>query len=98
MTKKQNFSLQMENHFLKERLSNMAPEHMHAALAENAALKAQLTELARELKRHKKLVQEQHAAMQLQQGQGGRYTDDEVAKLKKELERKADTSQVSRVA
>lgn len=73
---------------------------MHAALAENAALKAQLTELARELKKHKKLVQEQHLAMQMQQGTRGdiearRLAEEEVERLKRELENKADASQVS---
>ncbi|WWD18405.1 hypothetical protein CI109_102855 [Kwoniella shandongensis] len=58
-TKKEVFNLQLENHFLKERLSNMAPEHIEAALKENVKLKLEILNLSKELKKLKKLVLQQ---------------------------------------
>ncbi|WVQ80511.1 hypothetical protein IAT38_002616 [Cryptococcus sp. DSM 104549] len=58
-TKKEVFNLQLENHFLKERLSNMAPEHIEAALKENVKLKLEILTLGKELKKLKKLVMQQ---------------------------------------
>ncbi|WVQ72827.1 hypothetical protein IAR50_002388 [Cryptococcus sp. DSM 104548] len=58
-TKKEVFNLQLENHFLKERLSNMAPEHIEAALKENVKLKLEILTLSKELKKLKKLVMQQ---------------------------------------
>ncbi|WWC88754.1 uncharacterized protein L201_003667 [Kwoniella dendrophila CBS 6074] len=58
-SKKEVFNLQLENHFLKERLSNMAPEHIEAALKENVKLKLEILNLSKELKKLKKLVLQQ---------------------------------------
>ncbi|KAE8538720.1 hypothetical protein D1P53_005083 [Cryptococcus gattii VGV] len=58
-TKKEVFNLQLENHFLKERLSNMAPEHIEGALKENVKLKLEILTLGKELKKLKKLVMQQ---------------------------------------
>ncbi|KAK8858516.1 hypothetical protein IAR55_002743 [Kwoniella newhampshirensis] len=58
-TKKEVFNLQLENHFLKERLANMAPEHIEAALKENVKLKLEILNLSKELKKLKKLVLQQ---------------------------------------
>ncbi|KAK6908272.1 hypothetical protein I203_102273 [Kwoniella mangroviensis CBS 8507] len=58
-SKKEVFNLQLENHFLKERLSNMAPEHIEAALNENVKLKLEILNLSKELKKLKKLVLQQ---------------------------------------
>ncbi|OWT40032.1 hypothetical protein C362_02530 [Cryptococcus neoformans Bt1] len=58
-SKKEVFNLQLENHFLKERLSNMAPEHIEGALKENVKLKLEILTLGKELKKLKKLVMQQ---------------------------------------
>jgi chromosome segregation ATPase len=47
--KKDNFNLQLENHFLKERLANMAPDHIEAALKENVKLKLEILNLSKDL-------------------------------------------------
>jgi chromosome segregation ATPase len=57
--KKDNFNLQLENHFLKERLSKMAPDHIEAALKENVKLKLEILNLSKESKKMKKLVMQQ---------------------------------------
>ncbi|ORX40156.1 hypothetical protein BD324DRAFT_648758 [Kockovaella imperatae] len=54
--KKDIFNLQLENHFLKERLSNMAPDHIEAALKENVKLKLEILNLSKDMKRLKKLL------------------------------------------
>ncbi|WVO15791.1 hypothetical protein L204_103453 [Cryptococcus depauperatus] len=72
-TKKEVFNLQLENHFLKERLSNMAPEHIEAALKENVKLKLEILTLSKELKKLKKLVTQQDrdlAAATREKGEG----------------------------
>ncbi|OCF33425.1 hypothetical protein I316_04845 [Kwoniella heveanensis BCC8398] len=58
-SKKEVFNLQLENHFLKERLANMAPEHIEAALKENVKLKLEILNLSKEMKKLKKLVLQQ---------------------------------------
>ncbi|KAK4687765.1 hypothetical protein P7C73_g2352, partial [Tremellales sp. Uapishka_1] len=57
--KKDNFNLQLENHFLKERLQNMAPGHIEAALKENVKLKLEILNLSKEMKKSKKLLMQQ---------------------------------------
>jgi chromosome segregation ATPase len=56
---KENFNLQLENHFLKERLASMAPDHIEAALKENVKLKIEILNLSKELKKAKKLLSQQ---------------------------------------
>ncbi|WRT67702.1 uncharacterized protein IL334_004674 [Kwoniella shivajii] len=72
-SKKEVFNLQLENHFLKERLSNMAPEHIEAALKENVKLKLEILNLSKELKKLKKLVlqQDRDLAFASRNGHGG---------------------------
>jgi chromosome segregation ATPase len=53
------FSLQLENYFLKEQLSKMAPDHIEAALKENVKLKLEILNLSKEMKTMKKLVTQQ---------------------------------------
>ncbi|KAI9631943.1 uncharacterized protein MKK02DRAFT_21589 [Dioszegia hungarica] len=57
--KKDNFNLQLENHFLKERLGQMAPDHIEAALKENVKLKLEILNLSKETKKIKKLLLQQ---------------------------------------
>jgi chromosome segregation ATPase len=57
--KKDIFNLQLENHFLKERLANMAPDHIEAALKENVRLKLEILNISKEMKRLKKLLTQQ---------------------------------------
>nr|XP_018262463.1 uncharacterized protein I303_05480 [Kwoniella dejecticola CBS 10117]OBR84621.1 hypothetical protein I303_05480 [Kwoniella dejecticola CBS 10117] len=70
-SKKEVFNLQLENHFLKERLSNMAPEHIEAALKENVKLKLEILNLSKELKKLKKLVLQQDRDLAAASRSGG---------------------------
>jgi septal ring factor EnvC (AmiA/AmiB activator) len=57
--KKDIFNLQLENHFLKERLSNMAPDHIEAALKENVKIKLEILNMSKEMKKLKKILTQQ---------------------------------------
>ncbi|ORY31357.1 hypothetical protein BCR39DRAFT_89832 [Naematelia encephala] len=72
--KKDIFNLQLENHFLKERLANMAPDHIEAALKENVRLKLEILNLSKEMKRLKKLLlqQDKDLAEAQREREGGR--------------------------
>lgn len=51
--------MQLENHFLKERLANMAPDHIEAAVKENVKLKLEILNIGKEMKKLKKLLMQQ---------------------------------------
>lgn len=51
--------MQLENHFLKERLANMAPDHIEAAVRENVKLKLEILNIGKEMKKLKKLLMQQ---------------------------------------
>lgn len=53
------FNLQLENHFLKERLNNMAPDHIEGALKENIKLKLEILNISKEMKKLKKILTQQ---------------------------------------
>ncbi|WVR06279.1 hypothetical protein IAU60_003309 [Kwoniella sp. DSM 27419] len=92
-SKKEVFNLQLENHFLKERLSNMAPEHIEAALKENVKLKLEILNLSKELKKLKKLVLQQDrdlAAASRQQGGGDSRELERMWKEEKERRKAAE--------
>ncbi|KAL1412952.1 hypothetical protein Q8F55_000701 [Vanrija albida] len=73
---KENFNLQLENHFLKERLAQMAPDHIESALKENVKLKIEILNYSKELKKSKKLLMQQDrdltAAARDRESKGGR--------------------------
>ncbi|EIW73667.1 hypothetical protein TREMEDRAFT_26645 [Tremella mesenterica DSM 1558] len=73
--RKEFFSLQLENHFLKERLASMGPESLTKIAEENAKLKAETLNLSKECKKYKKLVlqlERELAASQRGDGKGSR--------------------------
>lgn len=67
---KENFNLQLENHFLKERLASMAPDHIEAALKENVKLKIEILNLGKELKKCKRLLMQQDRDLAAAAGEG----------------------------
>ena len=84
--KKDIFNLQLENHFLKERLANMAPDHIEAALKENVKLKLEILNLSKEMKKVKKLLLQQdkdlaEAQREREGGRGGRDRDADSREL-----------------
>ncbi|BEI86402.1 hypothetical protein CcaverHIS002_0606890 [Cutaneotrichosporon cavernicola] len=56
---KENFNLQLENHFLKERLASMAPDNLESVVSENVKLRVEILTIAKELKKCKKLLLQQ---------------------------------------
>ncbi|RSH89332.1 hypothetical protein EHS25_002444 [Saitozyma podzolica] len=103
--KKDNFNLQLENHFLKERLANMAPDHIEAALKENVKLKLEILNLSKEMKKLKKLLLQQDRdlaeAARNGDGKGGKAASDarELERLYREEKerRKAAESEYKRL-
>lgn len=57
--KKDLFNLQLENHFLKDRLANTTDEHFRAMHNENVKLKLEVVNYAKEIKRLKKIILQQ---------------------------------------
>ena len=61
--KKDLFNLQLENHFLKDRLANTTDEHFRAMHNENVKLKLEVLNYAKEIKRLKKIILQQDKGM-----------------------------------
>ena len=61
--KKDLFNLQLENHFLKDRLANTTDEHFRAMHNENVKLKLEVVNYAKEMKRLKKIIMQQDKGM-----------------------------------
>lgn len=61
--KKDLFNLQLENHFLKDRLANTTDEHFRAMHNENIKLKLEVVNYAKEMKRLKKIILQQDKGM-----------------------------------
>jgi chromosome segregation ATPase len=61
--KKDLFNLQLENHFLKDRLANTTDEHFRAMHNENVKLKLEMVNYAKEIKRLKKIILQQDKGM-----------------------------------
>ncbi|KAI0806659.1 hypothetical protein C8Q74DRAFT_1189709 [Fomes fomentarius] len=70
--KKENFNIKLKVHFLEERLAQLAPDQIDAALKQNISLKIEVQQRGMELKKLKKLVLElQRELDHLQRGSGG---------------------------
>ncbi|KAJ3891908.1 hypothetical protein GG344DRAFT_46365 [Lentinula edodes] len=71
--KKENFDIKLRVHFLEERLAELAPEQMDAALKQNITLKIETHNRGREIKRLKKLLLELERELErLQRSTGNR--------------------------
>ncbi|KAI0728881.1 hypothetical protein C8Q72DRAFT_832456 [Fomitopsis betulina] len=70
--KKENFNIKLKVHFLEERLAQLAPDQIEAALKQNINLKIEVQQRGMELKKLRKLVLEQQRELEkLQRGNGG---------------------------
>ncbi|KAI0321295.1 hypothetical protein OF83DRAFT_1051431 [Amylostereum chailletii] len=56
--KKENFNIKLKVHFLEERLAQLAPDQVEAALKQNINLKIEVQQRGMELKRQRKLILE----------------------------------------
>ena len=71
--KKENFNIKLKVHFLEERLAQLAPDQVEAALKQNINLKIEVQQRGMELKRVRKLVLELENELQrLQRGDATR--------------------------
>lgn len=70
--KKENFNIKLKVHFLEERLAQLAPEHIDAALKQNISLKIEVHQRGMEIKKIRKLLMDcQQELERLQRGSGG---------------------------
>ncbi|KAF9267702.1 hypothetical protein L218DRAFT_919289 [Marasmius fiardii PR-910] len=85
---KENFDLKLRVHFLEERLAELAPEQMDAALKQNITLKVEALNRGRECKKLKKSLHEAEREVErLQRGVGSRARERELEEKLEERER-----------
>ncbi|KIJ63400.1 hypothetical protein HYDPIDRAFT_92649 [Hydnomerulius pinastri MD-312] len=78
--KKENFNVKLRVHFLEERLAQLAPDQVDAALKQNVSLKVEVQQRGFELKKLKRLVLELERELersQRERGSGGSSRDRE---------------------
>ncbi|KAH8827898.1 hypothetical protein DL96DRAFT_1124588 [Flagelloscypha sp. PMI_526] len=85
--KKENFSIKLRVHFLEERLAQLAPDHIDAALKQNINLKIEVQQRGVELKKLKKLVLELEKELGRNGGGGSRERERELEHRLEERER-----------
>ena len=83
--KKENFSIKLRVHFLEERLAQLAPDQIDAALKQNINLKIEVQQRGMEMKKLKKLVLE--LEKELERGAGSRAREQELENALEERER-----------
>ncbi|KAF9009719.1 hypothetical protein BDQ17DRAFT_1388437 [Cyathus striatus] len=69
--KKENFNIKLRVHFLEERLAQLAPDQIDAALKQNISLKIEVQQRGMEIKKLKKLVLSLEHELERQQRSGG---------------------------
>ncbi|KAK0497772.1 hypothetical protein EDD18DRAFT_118660 [Armillaria luteobubalina] len=85
--KKENFDIKIKCHFLEERLAQLAPDQMDAALKQNIDLKIELSARGQEIKRLKKLLLELERELERMQRAAGRGRERELEEKLEERER-----------
>ncbi|PFH53520.1 hypothetical protein AMATHDRAFT_1175 [Amanita thiersii Skay4041] len=84
--KKENFAIKLRVHFLEERLAQLAPDHMDAALKQNISLKIEVQQRGIEMKKLKKLVLELERELERLQHGGGASSSHRERELEELLE------------
>lgn len=86
--KKENFDLKLKVYHLEDRLRQMAPGNVEAALKENVELKVQNEALLAEIRGHQEIISEAQLAIEQyrQQNAGRPGAEAELARMKQELE------------
>lgn len=94
--KKEVFSLKLKIYFLEDRLRQLTPEQMEKALKDHIELQVLHQNLKDELKKHKKIIQEQTRALEEverdqvaasgRQSRAGMEAQAEIERLRKELQ------------
>ncbi|KAF8638841.1 hypothetical protein AX17_001899 [Amanita inopinata Kibby_2008] len=101
--KKENFAIKLRVHFLEERLAQLAPDHMDAALKQNISLKIEVHQRGMEMKKLKKLVLELERELErLQRGASAsssnreRELEERLEERERELRELRDASRIQR--
>lgn len=85
--KKENFNIKLRVHFLEERLAQLAPDQMDAALKQNITLKIEVQSRGMEIKRLTKLLRElEREVERLQRGAGSKGRERELEEKLEERE------------
>ncbi|KAI6111402.1 hypothetical protein F5141DRAFT_1114485 [Pisolithus sp. B1] len=86
--KKENFNIKLRVHFLEERLAQLAPDQVDAALKQNVSLKVEVQQRGLELKKLKRLVLELERELERTQRERERVTSSNSrgSEREKELE------------
>ena len=85
--KKENFNIKLRVHFLEERLAQLAPDQIDAALKQNINLKIEVQQRGMEMKKLKKLVLSlEHELEKLQRSDGNRNRERELENKLEERE------------
>ncbi|PBK71752.1 hypothetical protein ARMSODRAFT_954593 [Armillaria solidipes] len=85
--KKENFDIKIKCHFLEERLAQLAPDQMDAALKQNIDLKIELSARGQEIKRLKKLLLELERELERMQRGASRGRERELEEKLEERDR-----------
>ncbi|KAK2460714.1 hypothetical protein APHAL10511_007184 [Amanita phalloides] len=83
--KKENFAIKLRVHFLQERLAQLAPDQIDAALKQNISLKIEVQQRGMEMKKLKKLVLDLERELERLQ-QGGASSSGRERELEEKLE------------
>ncbi|KAK0466672.1 microtubule associated-domain-containing protein [Armillaria novae-zelandiae] len=85
--KKENFDIKIKCHFLEERLAQLVPDQIDAALKQNIDLKIELSARGQEIKRLKKLLLELERELERMQRAAGRGREQELEEKLEERDR-----------
>ncbi|KAJ7471324.1 hypothetical protein B0H11DRAFT_2283347 [Mycena galericulata] len=88
--KKENFNIKLRVHFLEERLAQLAPDQIDAALKQNISLKIEVQQRGMELKKLKKLVLELERELERLQRAGANTHRSGTRDRERELEEKLE--------
>jgi chromosome segregation ATPase len=84
--KKENFNIKLRVHFLEERLAQLAPDQIDAALKQNITLKIEVQQRGMEIKKLKKLVLSLERELERLQHAGGGSNRNRERELEEKLE------------
>ncbi|KAF8867925.1 hypothetical protein CPB84DRAFT_1741356 [Gymnopilus junonius] len=84
--KKENFNIKLRVHFLEERLAQLAPDQIDAALKQNINLKIEVQQRGMEIKKLKKLVLSLEHELERSQRNGSGGNRDRERELEEKLE------------
>ncbi|KIK25320.1 hypothetical protein PISMIDRAFT_642324 [Pisolithus microcarpus 441] len=87
--KKENFNIKLRVHFLEERLAQLAPDQVDAALKQNVSLKVEVQQRGLELKKLKRLVLELERELERTQRERERVTSSNSRGTEREKELEA---------